>query len=85
MDDGGFDAIRGGAAADAAWRSRLALGVPGAAAAAVDLDAAAAAAAAALLLLDELTVDSCSWISIMWSPSLMVRFNGALPDRKSIT
>ena len=31
------------------------------------------------------TVDSCSCISIMWSPSRMVRFRGALPDRKSFT
>lgn len=34
---------------------------------------------------DDETVDSCSWISIMWSPSLIVRFSGALPDRKSLT
>lgn len=34
---------------------------------------------------DDDTVDSCSWINIMWSPSLIVRFNGALPDRKSLT
>ncbi|KAJ4439710.1 hypothetical protein ANN_07838 [Periplaneta americana] len=36
---------------------------------------------------DELgvTVDSCSWISIMWSPSRIVRFSGAFPDRKSFT
>lgn len=34
---------------------------------------------------DDDTVDSCSWMSIMWSPSLIVRFNGALPDRKSLT
>lgn len=31
------------------------------------------------------TVDSCSWISIMWSPKRMVRLSGALPDRKSFT
>lgn len=31
------------------------------------------------------TVDSCSWISIMWSPRRIVRFSGALPDRKSFT
>lgn len=39
-------------------------------------------------LLDEdiwFTVESCSWMSIMWSPSLMVRFRGAAPDRKSLT
>ena len=42
-------------------------------------DAAAAAAAV------ELTVESWSWMSIMWSPSLMVRFRGAAPDRKSFT
>jgi len=34
---------------------------------------------------DDDTVDNCSWISIMWSPSLIVRFNGALPERKSLT
>jgi hypothetical protein len=36
---------------------------------------------------DELgvTVESCSCISIMWSPSRMVRFRGAFPDRKSFT
>lgn len=34
---------------------------------------------------DDDTVDNCSWISIIWSPSLIVRFNGALPDRKSLT
>lgn len=34
---------------------------------------------------EELTVDNCSWISIIWSPSRMVRFNGALPLRKSTT
>ena len=32
-----------------------------------------------------LTVDNCSWMSIMWSPRRMVRFNGAAPDRKSFT
>ena len=47
--------------------------------------AAAAAAAARLLLDDELTVDSWSWINIMWSPSLMVRLRGARPDKKSAT
>lgn len=31
------------------------------------------------------TVDSCSWISIMWSPRRIVRFNGAFPERKSLT
>ena len=31
------------------------------------------------------TVDSCSWISIMWSPRRMVRLSGALPERKSFT
>ena len=31
------------------------------------------------------TVESCSWISIMWSPRRIVRFRGALPDRKSFT
>ena len=31
------------------------------------------------------TVDSWSWISIMWSPSRIVRFSGAAPDRKSFT
>ena len=37
--------------------------------------------------LDEiwLTVESWSWMSIMWSPSLIVRFSGAAPDRKSLT
>lgn len=34
---------------------------------------------------DDDTVDSCNWISIMWSPNLIVRFSGALPDRKSLT
>lgn len=34
---------------------------------------------------DDDTVDNCNWISIMWSPSLIVKFNGALPDRKSLT
>ena len=32
-----------------------------------------------------LRVESWSWMSIMWSPSLMVRFRGAAPDRKSFT
>jgi hypothetical protein len=31
------------------------------------------------------TVESCSWMSIMWSPSLMVRFSGAFPLKKSFT
>ena len=31
------------------------------------------------------TADSCSWISIMWSPRRIVRFSGAFPDRKSFT
>jgi hypothetical protein len=57
--------------------------VPAAAAAAfLDLFAAAATAAAAAAAAVELTVDSCSWISIMWSPSLIVRLRGALPERK---
>ena len=30
-------------------------------------------------------VDSCSCISIMWSPSLIVRLRGAAPERKSFT
>lgn len=36
---------------------------------------------------DELgvTVDSCSCISIMCSPSRIVRFKGAFPERKSFT
>lgn len=36
---------------------------------------------------DELgvTVESCSCISIMWSPSRIVRFRGAFPERKSFT
>ena len=55
----------------------------------VDDDAVVAAAAAAdvldLLLAEELTVDNWSWMSIMWSPSLMVRLRGALPERKSFT
>ena len=33
----------------------------------------------ALLPATELTVESCSWMSIMWSPRRMVRFRGALP------
>jgi len=38
------------------------------------------------LLFDaELTVESWSWMSIMWSPSRIVRFRGALPERKSTT
>ena len=32
-----------------------------------------------------LTVESWSCMSIMWSPSLMVRLRGAAPDRKSFT
>jgi hypothetical protein len=32
-----------------------------------------------------LTVESWSWISIMWSPRRIVRFSGAAPDRKSFT
>jgi hypothetical protein len=60
--------------------------VPAVAAAAfLDLFAAAATAAAAAAAAVELTVDSCSWISIMWSPSLIVRLRGALPERKSTT
>lgn len=31
------------------------------------------------------TVDSCSWISIMWSPRRMVKLRGALPVKKSFT
>lgn len=31
------------------------------------------------------TVDSCSWISIMWSPNRIVRLSGAFPERKSFT
>lgn len=31
------------------------------------------------------TVESCSWISIMWSPNRIVRLRGALPERKSFT
>ena len=31
------------------------------------------------------TVDNCSWINIMWSPSLIVRLRGAAPDKKSFT
>lgn len=31
------------------------------------------------------TVLSCSWMSIMWSPSRMLRFRGALPHRNSLT
>ena len=40
-----------------------------------------------LLLLPDaaLTVDSCSWINIIWSPSRIVKFRGAFPDRKSTT
>ena len=30
-------------------------------------------------------VDSCNCISIMWSPSLIVRLRGAAPERKSFT
>ena len=32
-----------------------------------------------------LTVESWSWMSIMWSPNLMVRLRGARPDKKSAT
>ena len=32
-----------------------------------------------------LTVESCSCMSIMWSPSRMVRLRGAAPDKKSFT
>lgn len=32
-----------------------------------------------------LTVLSCSWMSIMWSPRRMLRFSGVLPLRKSLT
>jgi hypothetical protein len=31
------------------------------------------------------TVDNCNCISIMWSPRRIVKFNGALPDKKSLT
>ncbi len=57
-----------------------------------DVEEVGMVAVLALLLLllpciaaEELTVDSCSWISIMWSPRRIVRFRGALPDRKSTT
>ena len=30
-------------------------------------------------------VDNCNCISIMWSPSLIVRLRGAAPERKSFT
>lgn len=30
-------------------------------------------------------VDNMSWMSIIWSPNRIVKFNGALPDRKSFT
>ena len=36
-------------------------------------------------LLTWLTVESWSWMSIMWSPNLMVRLSGAAPHRKSLT
>lgn len=32
-----------------------------------------------------LTVLSCNWMSIMWSPRRMLRFRGVLPLRKSFT
>lgn len=55
-----------------------------------DVEVGMVAVLALLLLLpcmaaEEFTVDSCSWISIMWSPRRIVRFRGALPDRKSTT
>lgn len=31
------------------------------------------------------TVLSCSWMSIMWSPSRMLRFSGVFPLKKSLT
>ena len=31
------------------------------------------------------TVESWSWINIIWSPSLIVKFKGAEPERKSFT
>lgn len=31
------------------------------------------------------TVDNCNCINIIWSPNRIVRFKGALPDRKSFT
>lgn len=31
------------------------------------------------------TVLSCNWMSIIWSPRRMLRFNGVLPLRKSFT
>ena len=38
------------------------------------------------LLPDEaFTVESCNWISIIWSPRRIVKFNGAFPERKSTT
>ena len=38
-----------------------------------------------LLPVEAFTVESCNWISIIWSPRRMVRFNGAFPERKSTT
>jgi hypothetical protein len=74
-----------GAAAGAAVA--VAAGADGA----VDEEAEAAAAAEAVLAARlalaaaVLTVDNCSWMSIMWSPRRIVRFSGALPERKSTT
>jgi hypothetical protein len=78
--------------------ARAAAAAVAAVVAAVAAAAAAAAAAASLRLraecegdecgerpLEGVTVDSCSWISIMWSPSRIVRFSGAFPDKKSFT
>lgn len=54
-----------------------------------ELPAGFADAVADVLLLlfpdEALTVESCSWISIMWSPRRIVKFRGAFPERKSTT
>lgn len=77
LDD--VDALGASAGAAGGVPSRRFFSAGGAAA-----DASVLGAATAAWLWFE-NVDSISWISIMWSPSRIVRFRGALPDRKSFT
>ena len=90
----------GWAGAAAAWAAALAAAATAAAAAAAaaacvveetlgcretELPAIEVLDLLAALAVAEFTVDSCSCISIIWSPRRMVRFKGALPLKKSTT
>ena len=75
-----------GVAAGAAGEADGTVAVGGrAAAAAAVLAVAAVPAGRRLRLAATWAGDSCSWISIMCSPSRTVRFSGAFPERNSVT